>query len=486
MESLPLDTSLLQEAIVHTLIDSLWQGSIVVIALWLVKQIFKPLPQIQYFLSLTGLLSIVLMCFGNFINYSVAPQQLTLPFGGNMILKLDQSLVFWLFSSWVLGAFIFFIRFVLSHLFLKKIIRNAQYIQQHEWLDNFSRIKVHFNIGKNVLLMHSDRISSAFLTGVLKPIVIIPTAWVNRLEPKEIECILAHEFSHIRSKDHWINLFVQVSEMIFYFNPAVHILINHIKLDRELQADLSANKYVQSPLVYAKLILKVEEQTGMIPLFTIPFFKQRNQLRRRIESVLNIKTQNQYKENALSLYVALSCLLFCGLQQSKVSSNPTNQGFVQLYSISYQIDDPQNSKSGINNATSYVKNSRPLLKESRIALKSVNTSLSKKQSLKLTKERLTNLEEISINDVNQEIVTIAITKEAPKEIVVYTQSEIKLDSLSTIEGDGAWIISKQGKSFQPKTPKAVILLRTETSRVSTSEVNSPDSASSNERGNQTN
>lgn len=486
MESLALNAGILQEAIVHTLIDSLWQGALVVIVVWSMKQFFKPGPQIQYFISLMGLLSIVVMCCANFASYSISSQDITLPFVSSIIMKLDQPTIFWLFSLWVLGTLFFFIRFILSHLFLKKIIRNAQCVQEKEWLSNFNRIKDHFNLGKNILLMHSDRISSAFLTGVLKPIVIIPTAWVNGLQTKEIECILAHEFSHIRSKDHWINLFVQLAEMIFYFNPAVHILINHIKLDRELQADLSANSYVQSPIVYAKLILKVEEQTGMIPLFSIPFFKQRNQLRRRIESVLNISKQNNYKENALSLYVALSCLLFLGLEQNREIQKSMKFELTPLYSISFnKIESIKaNNCITIDNGSEF--SSKRIIKESKGFVNKKSIPVFEKQKENSQNDAVVSIEPSPANETAHEIQTIEGNKEATKEIIFYSQSDIKLDSLATIDGDGAWIISKQGKSFQPKTTKAIIILKSEATRILQTEINTPDAVQTNERGSQSN
>lgn len=481
-----LNPDFMKEALVQTLVDSLWQGALVVMAIWIIKRLCSPGPQWQYFISLSGLCVIALLSLSNFISFNVAGSEIPNSFLHQLGLHIDTSAVNALFTIWTLGVFVFFTRFVLSHIFLKKIIQSSHLVHHQLWLEHFDRIKNHYRLSKNIILMHSDRISSAFLTGVLKPIILIPTAWVNSLHPKEMECILAHEFSHIRSKDHWINLFIQLVEMIFYFNPAVHILISHIKLDRELQADQSANGYVKSPILYAKLILKVEEQTGKIPLFSIPFFKKRNQLRTRIESVLNIQSTSHSNENAFSLLAALSCLIFLGFDLSSENKKPLKTELISLYSISSHVDVSHSSPSGSTKIEPALSMSEIKPIEKPVAVKkNIHRPLNQLSHTR-EKQDLTLVENVMMNNTTLDPQSNENIKEEPKVVAVYTQTEIKLDSLSAIDGDGAWIISRQGKSYQPKSVRSVIIIRTETTKSVPVETAMPDVVKSLDNGNQSN
>lgn len=476
----------LQESIVYTLIDSIWQAAFIVIALWIANRIFKPGPQIKYLSSLMGLFSVVVLGLGNFLFLILGEKDGASIFIGQIVNGLDASIIFWVFTAWMIGTVIFSIRFLLSHLFLKKLIHQAQHVIQPTWLDRFDRIKEHYNIQKNILLMHSDRISSAFLTGVVKPIIVIPTAWVNGLQPKEIECILAHEISHICSKDHWINFFVQLTELLFYFNPAVQMLISHIKLDRELLADAHANEYVKAPIIYAKLILKAEEQKGLIPLFSIPFFKQKNQLRRRIESVLNIQSAHTSRESRISLFATLGCLLFLGLNPELNLKTTGKMELIPLYNISYKaepnpISIPSEEKDLIRH-TSMVPKVKVVNKSSRSTVAEVSKTAQHKV---IKKEPVKKKPEVVVQNV-QRVSTSEDSKKSGHAIIIYTPNEIRLDSLSMIEGDGAWIISKQGMSYQPRSSKSLIIYKTGVVKTDTSEKTLPDTSQEAERGTQTN
>lgn len=77
------------------------------------------------------------------------------------------------------------------------------------------------------------------------------------------------------NKDHWVNLMMNLIEIVYFYNPAVHILLSHLKLERELLADASASNYINSKLEYAKLIIRIEESSGLIPAFSLPFFRQK-------------------------------------------------------------------------------------------------------------------------------------------------------------------------------------------------------------------
>ncbi len=300
------------EAFALSLFDSLWQGAFIVLCVWCFRFLFRKHLRVQYMLSVVGLIFIFTCSIFNYFEFS---------FGGLSSLVRDSffnawadrtGLLEWFYVFWFLGAGLFLLRFLFSHLYLKRLIGQSQVIYNENWRSTYENIKLHFHLEKEILLLHSDRITSAFITGVLKPVILIPSSWVSGLSLKETECILAHEIAHIRSKDHWINLLAQIAEIIYFFNPAVHILISHIKLDREVQADQFACRYTGAPLFYAKLLLHIEETGVQAPAWTLAFFGQKRQLSKRVECILQLRTLQRPQHLTLICMVFLSGFLFFG------------------------------------------------------------------------------------------------------------------------------------------------------------------------------
>lgn len=455
----------LREAIVFSLVESLWTGAVMILMVWALRTFFKPGAAKRYVLSLVSLIAFLVLTLNNFILHYFEDLNVNAQPYDFMGFVLGDNAIEWIYAVWLIGCVIFILRFLLSYLFLKRLIAQSTTLQDARWLRHYENICHHFNQSKNIILIHSNRIGSAFVTGVLKPVIIVPTSWINQLEPKEIECILAHEISHICSKDHWINLFIQLIEIVFYFNPAVHIFISHIKLDRELLADEKANAYIKSPLLYAKLILKVEEQSGLIPLFSIPFFRQQNQLRRRIESLLSIRNTKTQRENTFSLIVAISCLLFFCLIPNDKKDNTICQPASALMLNEIPVVQPFIAAT-INPPCNLAKVQKSHKSQLTVKPKSASKKLEKISPV-ISESSKSELAYVKII-IQQSYLPIHVNPEAPeisdKVIQLLQQQEVYMDSIPLVDGDGAWIISNQGKSFHKLPAQKILFIRTESKK----------------------
>lgn len=264
------------ELFASTLMHSLWQGALIVLLMWLLRIFYRKNPKVLYTLSLSALILIVITSVLTFVSLVYKPSLQLISITA-FIPNLDQNLVLqYINQIWLIGCIVFCIRFVWSHIYIKRLIHVSDHLASDLWSHAFQKVCKHYKIQKNIVLLQSEKIGSAFLTGVIKPVILIPTAWINQLSAKEAECILAHEVSHALNKDHWVNLMMNLIEIVYFYNPAVHILLSHLKLERELLADASASNYINSKLEYAKLIIRIEESSGLIPAFSLPFLDRKN------------------------------------------------------------------------------------------------------------------------------------------------------------------------------------------------------------------
>ena len=79
----------------------------------------------------------------------------------------------------------------------------------------------------------TDRVDSAFVVGLIRPKIYLPTG----LTPVEQACVAAHERVHIRRGDPWRRLFFFIALTVHWFNPLVWLAFSLSGKDMELSCD---------------------------------------------------------------------------------------------------------------------------------------------------------------------------------------------------------------------------------------------------------
>lgn len=167
-----------------------------------------------------------------------------------------------------------------------------------------------FRIGRKVTVWVSDHITSPLTYGFLKPVILLPAAVLNRLSLEETEAIIIHELNHIRNQDFLINAGMLVIECIYFFNPAMLIIIKHIRLEREKDCDLRVLNFKYSPSMYAETLLKLAIHSKQKNIQALPLTGEKAQLLKRIRFISNadqhITEEKSYKRLIL---LAITCMM---------------------------------------------------------------------------------------------------------------------------------------------------------------------------------
>ena len=91
--------------------------------------------------------------------------------------------------------------------------------------------------GRNrVKLCIAGQSEAAFMpmvTGILKPIIILPATLVGSKTTEQLEPILAHELIHIRRKDGVIGWLQIVTQIFWWFHPVVWLANREVNRRRE-------------------------------------------------------------------------------------------------------------------------------------------------------------------------------------------------------------------------------------------------------------
>jgi bla regulator protein BlaR1 len=334
MESLFYNISqVLGIAILH----SLWQGLLI----WfLLRVVFSTVPSLsavkKYNMAVAAMLGIAAWFMvtlfneaGNF-NWSPvanAPSAGFVPQAGlvNQLspFKAQADRYYYIIAGYLPYISILYITGLVVNLFklsycrvklfrIKKALLPAGDMQ---WLvDDFSE---RLDIRRYVRVNFSSLVDVPCMIGYLKPIILLPISLSANLSVAETEAILLHELAHIKRNDYLVNLLQQVINSLLFFNPFAQMINRLISAERENCCDDLVVQTTNSPLVYARALLKLEESRQTNLQLALAASTKKTYLLTRIERIM--KTQQKIGNIR---HLVLAILLLAGSLSSIAWLNP--------------------------------------------------------------------------------------------------------------------------------------------------------------------
>lgn len=166
----------------------------------------------------------------------------------------------WIVCGWMIGAGLLSLRLLLGWIGAFQMRRRVTFAPT--WLERrLTELAVEMRVSRPLIRL-SQRVTEAVAVGFLKPMILIPVAWMTDLSPDMIEDVVVHELAHIRRGDLWINLLQRLVETLFFYHPAVWWLSRRLRIDREHCCDAIVVCTLQQPLRYAETL----EQIGRLSI----------------------------------------------------------------------------------------------------------------------------------------------------------------------------------------------------------------------------
>ncbi|MCP3099839.1 peptidase M56 [Myxococcus sp. K15C18031901] len=105
-------------------------------------------------------------------------------------------------------------------------------------------------------LLVSDAAPSPLATGLLSPVVVLPTKAVRRLPVEGLRMALAHEVAHLRRGDLWLGWVPALAEALLFFHPLARRVAREYALAREEACDAEALRLTGAEAAdYGELLL---------------------------------------------------------------------------------------------------------------------------------------------------------------------------------------------------------------------------------------
>lgn len=220
-----------------------------------------------------------------------------------------------LLGLWIIGSVILLTRLIVKTIkFRRKVIIQRNFATQNE-LSMLEKVKTEvFGKPKRITLRKTDVVKESMTVGFLDKIILIPDI---KFDAQELEIILRHECMHIKNRDMWIKLLVEIYCIIFWWNPFAYFLKLDLNNTLETKCDLSViNRFGNiDTKTYAFTVAKFmsNEKDKSVPAVNSHFSKSRNnkEAMKRIEAILENppKKNQQIVAAVLTAVVVLSILL---------------------------------------------------------------------------------------------------------------------------------------------------------------------------------
>ncbi len=258
-------------------------------------------------------------------------------------------------TIWVLGMALFLLKILGSISYVYFIRSRHNFSVDEYWLEKLDFLKAKLNLSKSIELVESALVRSPVVVGHLKPVILFPIGVINRLSPKDVEAILAHELAHIARHDYIFNILQSLVEALFYYHPAVWWLSAQVRNERESACDEIAIQLTGDSIHYAKTLVTVQEM-AFFPLSTALAFAgqpKQSQFLLRIQRILKQKQNPNVMEKLIATFFIVGSLVVLTIAQNKdLAQNDNNNSHnITISENSFiQWGDAPLSMSGFWNA----------------------------------------------------------------------------------------------------------------------------------------
>jgi beta-lactamase regulating signal transducer with metallopeptidase domain len=277
-------------AVGWTLLHFCWQGTAVAVAYAIVNRMTSlATTKVRYVVALAALMLMPLVVIGTFteeiriatpavngnasqaisaayLGMAQKPILHELPLASSLEEPSDwlatraEHLLPWVDALWIIGVLLLAARALGGWWQLEQVRRRARRMVPQEVERGFLRICEQVRVGRRVVLRASDEVISPLAMGVWRATVILPISAVLGLPREELEAVMAHELGHIRRWDYLWNLLQTAVESLLFFHPAMWWLSRIVRERREVCCDEIAVQSCAEAAVYARALLRLEEQ----------------------------------------------------------------------------------------------------------------------------------------------------------------------------------------------------------------------------------
>ena len=211
--------------------------------------------------------------------FSVSHNSSVIPF----VTAIPKSITDWLMVVYIIGVAATLIKHLVSYIKLRKILKNGSEISG-ENVGQLNTVKLKYNL-KGCKAVEVKGLSTAFVCGIIKPVLAIPKGTV--LDEK----VVLHELLHLKYKDNLQNVFWCVLRSLHWCNPLLQYAFNRIGNDMESLCDQRVLERLEGEELrdYGRILLSMASNSFARAAGTTSVSNGGKNIKRRISAIVRFK-----------------------------------------------------------------------------------------------------------------------------------------------------------------------------------------------------
>ena len=239
-------------------------------------------------------------------------------------------------TLWLIGAPLTFLLLAAGLIGSERLRRRATPIVSGPAYDACQRLRHALKITRRIALAACDEIAQPILVGIVRPLILLPTAALAGWTPEQLDMVLLHELAHVRRWDNLVNLAQRIVESLIFYHPAVWLVSRQVRRDREECCDATVVARIPEPTHYAELLITIaatsRSRLSGAPSLTLTSAMATHPLAGRIRRILNLQeepmriTRRTLAATLLLPLLLAAAILYSGANAEDGKNPPPSKG----------------------------------------------------------------------------------------------------------------------------------------------------------------
>ncbi len=213
--------------------------------------------------------------------------------------------------------------------------------QDCEVLHVFSEVKRQMGLEKRRILLKTGS-EATLLAGIWRPTVYLASD--SDFTEAELRHVFAHELTHYKHRDLWINVISAGVLCAYWWNPMIWLAFRRFHLDMEVYCDYDASKVTGNRRAYAQTLVKAAAGRKGLLVAATSLAEEEHQVSRRVKTLAKFK-QPKVWVSVLAVYVLLGVSAGLLVNPAIERPNLTNKDVEILHS---HVKDSQGDEVSLN------------------------------------------------------------------------------------------------------------------------------------------
>lgn len=214
-----------------------------------------------------------------------------------------------LVKLWAAGVLLLSLKLVYGWLQVGRLRRSGMSVKDVAWKQRFHGLVERMGVRVTVRFLESAAVEIPTVIGWLKPVVLVPVAFLGSLPADQVEAILAHELAHIRRLDYLVNIVQMAVETLLFYHPAIWWLGRAIRQEREYCCDDLAAEIIGDKRIYVEALAALEECRADVGILSLA--ASGGSLLQRIRRLLGGTPARRSQSSLAPLLIALGLVILC-------------------------------------------------------------------------------------------------------------------------------------------------------------------------------